>query len=95
MAGDVLRRLALHALVQIAAVVQPLHFAQFLLGMRVKITALHVDRMAQQDTGGEARRQDSDILQQLHPLFESRVERHAAASPAWSSNSARCQVRWP
>src|SRR5205807_4033071 len=43
--GNVLRRLALQPLVQIAAIVQPCYFTEWLLRMRVQIRALAPKRV--------------------------------------------------
>ena len=57
--------LPLQPLVQVAAVVQPLHFAQFLLGMRVEIHALAAHGVRQQHFGGQPRHGDGGIFQQF------------------------------
>ena len=71
-AGDVLRRLALQALVQIAAVVNPPYFAQFFVGMRVETCAIAAERVGEQDFGGQARGGDRRVFEKLLCLAEER-----------------------
>ena len=68
LSGDELRGLSVQALVQIAAIVQPLDLMQLLLGMRVQINALAVKRMREQQFGREPRNGNGAILQDFHPL---------------------------
>ena len=63
MPGDVLRGLAAEPFVQVAAVVQPLHLAQFLLGVGVKVDALDAAWRGQQHFRRQPRHGDAAILQ--------------------------------
>ena len=74
--GDVLRGFAVETLVQVAAVVQPLHLLQFPLGMGVEVDALLANGVRQQHLGGEPRHRDAGILQQASALEQRRVHRH-------------------
>ena len=66
--GDVLRGLAADALVQVAAVVNPGEFGQFVCGMAEQIDALLTERMRQQDFGRQPRNGNSRFLKKLRPL---------------------------
>jgi hypothetical protein len=65
---------------QIAAIMNPLHLAQFLLGMRVKKWALTSDRMAQKHLGRQARNRDAGFFQEFSSLDEGLLERHSRPS---------------
>ena len=80
MPGDVLRGLAAEPLVQVAAVVQPLHFAQLLLGMGEKVDALDPHGVAEQHFRGEPGHRDSAILEDARALLQRGVHRHGAIS---------------
>ena len=88
-AGDVLGRLALHPLVQVAAVVDPGDLAQFFVGMRVKIAAVALQGVGQQNFGGEARRGDGFVFQELGALEESGQDGHESQGVHTSVNAAR------
>ena len=65
--GDVLGRLAVQAFVQVAAVVNPGDLGQIVIWMRVKIGAIVLERVHQKNFGGEARRDDGFVLEELVP----------------------------
>ncbi len=75
-AGDVLRRFALHPLVQIAAVMNPGDLGQLFLRMRVKIASLALQCMGKKNFGGKSRSGDSLLFQKLGALEESGQDRH-------------------
>ncbi len=66
-AGDVLRRLALHALVQIAAVVNPPDLAQLFIGMGVEPRPLATDGVGEQHLGGQTRSGDPGVVKSCWP----------------------------
>src|SRR5262249_54954961 len=85
-ARDVLRGHALHALVQIAAVVNPPQFTQLFVRVSVKPGAITADSVRQQNFRVQPGSFDVSLLQQLLALEERRAEIHfetsyAAASP--------------
>src|SRR5215469_161274 len=73
---DVLRGLSLRALVQVAAVMDPFHLAQFLLWMREEIDAFAANGMGKQDFGGEARNGNSGVGKDLRALMKSCLNGH-------------------
>ncbi len=77
--GDVLRRFALQPLVQIAAVVDPFDLGQFFFRMRVKIDAVALESVSEKHFGGEARRDDGVVLQELGALEERGLDGHVEA----------------
>ncbi len=68
--------LPLQPLVQIAAVVDPGDLAQLFFGMRVEIAALALQRVHQQNFGGQARRGDGLVFQELGALEERGLDGH-------------------
>jgi hypothetical protein len=82
--GDVLGWLAGDALVQVAAVVDPLDFAEFLLGVRVEVLALAVEGVGEEDFRVQPGLGDGGGGKEICPLPEGRpdVEKPARQSTA-------------
>jgi hypothetical protein len=62
--------------VQIAPVVQPLHFLKFLLGVREEVDAQGPHGVGEQDFGGEPRDGDSGAFQEFGSLEKRGAHRH-------------------
>jgi len=75
-AGDVLRWLPLHPLVQIAAVVDPGDLGQLFFGMRVQIASLALQCVGEKNFGGESRSGHGLLFQKLGALEESGQNSH-------------------
>ena len=75
-AGDVLRRLAVEALAQIASVVNPLDLGQFALGVGIEMGTVAARGVHQQDFGGEARRRNAAFFEERDGLVEGLFEEH-------------------
>ncbi len=80
-ARNILRGLTLHPLVQIAAIVQPLHLAEVLFGMGEEVDALAMQRVREQHFGGQARHGHGGIFEERGALEECGLNRHQAGHP--------------
>jgi hypothetical protein len=82
--GDVLGRLAADAFVQVAPVVNPLDFPEFLLGVRVEVFALAVEGVSEEDFRIQAGLGDSGGGKEIGTLLNGRpnVEKAARQSTA-------------
>ena len=74
--GNVLRGFALGTLVQVSAVVNPPHLAQFFVGMRVEPGTLTADGVGKQDFRGQARSGDTRALKDLPALQQRGLKIH-------------------
>ena len=88
-AGDVLRRLALQALVQVAAVVDPGRSRSVLLRDGRRDSALAVESVGQQNFGGQAGGGDGVFFEELGALEQSGLDGHGSNSVHTSVDAAR------
>ena len=76
--SNVLCRLTVQAFVQIAAVMDPLDFAQLTLAMRIEERALAMQRMGKKYLRRQSWSRDASLLQQLRALEQRLLEGHRA-----------------
>ena len=73
---DVLGGFAAEPFVQVAAVVQPFHLAQFLFGVGVEVDALDAHGVGEEHFRGQPRHGDAGILQDARALLQRGLHGH-------------------
>ena len=69
-------QLSLQPLMQVAAIMNPLHVLKFPLGMGVEVNPLTMQGVRKKHFGGKPRNRNSGVLQQARPLEQRRLQRH-------------------